>query len=247
MPEGDTLWRTAAALNERISGCVVESVEPDTFKRLVGQTVTAVEPVGKHLFIRFDSGLSLHSHLRMQGSWHVYRPGDPWRRASHEVRVVLQFGEWIAVLFGAPIYELVADEQRTAHLGPDILDPDIHMEDVVTRAKAIPGRTIGEVLLDQRVCAGIGNIYKCESLFAHRLNPWTAVANLDDDALRKLYQTARRMMRESAYGIGHSRRRQVHGRAGRPCYRCAHLIQARPQGEQARLTYWCSHCQEQEL
>ena len=114
---------------------------------------------------------------------------------------------------------------------------------VMVRARTDATRAVGEVLLDQSVCSGIGNIYKCESLFAVALDPWAPVDSIDDAALEKLYRTARRLMRESAYGMSGRPRRAVHGRGGRPCRRCAHMIQMKPQGAQGRITYWCPHCQ----
>jgi formamidopyrimidine-DNA glycosylase len=257
VPEGDTLWRTAAALRERIQGKVCRDVRPHSFSRLRGRQVTAVDPAGKHIFIRFDSGLSLHSHLRMHGAWHVYRPGEGWRRPGWEARTVLSFDDWTAVLFAAPVCEIVGDDDRVRHLGPDVLGNALDTADVITRVRATEPRPIGEILLDQRVCAGIGNIHKCDSLFALGINPWAPAADLDDATLEKLYRTARRLMRESAYGGAGPRRMAVHGRAGRPCRRCGHLIEVKTQGEQARvqsselrvqssefrLTYWCPRCQ----
>jgi len=122
MPEGDTIWRTAAALRRRIEGKVVIEARPDRIRRLQGRHVLGVEPTGKHLIMRFDGNLALHSHMRMTGAWHLYRPGERWRQPAYRVRALLAFDDVVAVCFAAPVVELVADPRRpVAHLGPDIL------------------------------------------------------------------------------------------------------------------------------
>lgn len=249
MPEGDTIWRTAAALRSRLLGKRITAARPQALARLAGATVTAVEPVGKHLLIRFDSGLSLHSHMRMRGAWYLHRPGERWRRPEWQLKALLETEDTVAVCFAAPVVELVRDTgPRVGHLGPDILADDWNAAGVVARARALGDREIGEVLLDQRVTAGIGNVYRCEALWHRRVNPWAPVAALDDDALTQLFETAREAMRANLGG-GFARRfpgygrGAVHGRGGRPCPRCGTPIRVRAQGEQARLTYWCPACQ----
>ena len=229
---------------------MVRSAEPAPLRRLAGRTVTAVEPRGKHLLIHFDDGLVLHSHMRMNGSWHVYAPGQPWRKPAHMARAVLAFDDVVAVAFNAPIMELVREPpgagtapDPVAHLGPDILADDIDFHEVLGRARAAGVPTLGELLLNQRVCAGIGNIYKCESLWAHRLDPWMPPVRLDDATLLAVYQTARRMMRESAVAAHPGGPRAGHGRGGRPCPRCGSPVRVQPQGEHGRLTYHCPRCQ----
>jgi endonuclease-8 len=244
VPEGDTIWRTAAALRSRLAGKRVESVQPEALRRLEGSTITQVEPVGKHLFIRFDSGLSLHTHMRMTGSWHLYRPGQPWLRPSRLARAVLATEDAVAVLFSAPVVELVRHQETAiSHLGPDILAPELERDVLVSRARALEGRgaALGELLLDQRVACGIGNIWRCESLWEQRLDPWAPAGSLSDREIGDLYARAQRLMRAS---VGGSRRRSaVHGRGGRPCRRCGTPIRVRAQGRQARLTFWCPTCQ----
>jgi endonuclease-8 len=245
MPEGDTIWRTAAALRRRIDGKVVIDARPASIGRLKGRHVLGVEPTGKHLVMRFDGDLALHSHMRMKGSWHVYKPGERWRQPEHRVKAVLAFEDVVAVCFAAPVVELVADpRQPVAHLGPDILHEPFDIEGVIRRARQSGNPTLGELLLDQTVCAGIGNIYKCESLWARQLDPWASPASLDDAGLRRLYETARQMMSRSLQGHGFNDRRAVHARGGRPCPRCGAAVRIRAQGEQARLTYFCPHCQQ---
>ncbi|HXA28908.1 MAG TPA: DNA-formamidopyrimidine glycosylase family protein [Candidatus Angelobacter sp.] len=245
MPEGDTIWRSAAALRRRLEGHTVQSATPATaLGRLSGHRITAVDPVGKHLFIRFDNGLSLHSHMRMHGAWHLYAPGERWRRPEHMARAVLQTDDTVAVCFLAPVIELVKDDSNSVgHLGPDVLAPGFDAAAVVARARAGRFDTLGEVLLDQRVCAGIGNIHRCNSLWQLRLDPWRRVADTDDDTLRRLFTTARDRIRRSAVARGFVAAPAVHGRGGRPCPRCGTAIAVRAQGEHARLTYWCPLCQ----
>ena len=244
MPEGDTIWRTAAALRGRIAGKVVTDARPATIARLKGQRVEAVEPNGKHLLMRFEGGITLHSHMRMTGSWHVYRPGDRWRQPAWRATAVLSFDDVVAVCFAAPVMELVRDAQApVAHLGPDILVDPFDLDAVIERARRSDASALGELLLEQRVCAGIGNIYKCEALWALRLDPWMPSAALDDAQLHRLYLTARDLMRPNLMTPIARQRHAVHGRGGRPCPRCGTPIRIRAQGHQARLTYYCPRCQ----
>jgi endonuclease-8 len=250
VPEGDTIWRTAAALRERVAGLTVKDVRPEGLARLRGRELEAVEARGKHLFMRFAGGWLLHSHMRMTGSWHVYRPGERWRRPEHYARAVLDFDQWLAVCFSAPVLELVRDERESiGHLGPDVLADDFPLELVVARARSVGPRPLAELLLDQRVCCGIGNVYKCESLWQLKLDPWRSSAELADQELRELFETARALMRPNASGRAAPRRypgsgrEAVHGRRGRPCPRCGTPVRSRPQGEQGRWTYWCPSCQ----
>jgi len=249
MPEGDTIFRTAAVLRSALEGKLVLGAQPEGLKRLTGRTVSAIEPVGKHLVIRFDNGLALHSHMRMRGVWQVYKPGERWRRPAWQVRAALETADSVAVCFNAPVVELVRDvASRVGHLGPDILAEDWSLSEAVGRARKFDGTPIGEVLLDQRVVAGIGNVYRCESLWSTRVNPWKPVRELDDEALGALLETARQAMRANSSGDFRRRfpgygRGAVHGRGGRPCPRCQTPIRVRAMGEHARLVYWCPTCQ----
>jgi endonuclease VIII len=243
MPEGDTIWRTAAALQQRLSGRAVVSAWPDPIARLQGRRLLRVEPRGKHLMMHFEDRWVLHSHMRMTGSWHLYTPGQRWRKPRQFARAVLRFEGAEAVLFSAPVLELLRDPAtRTGHLGPDILVDPFDLEDVLRRARASEVRALGELLLEQRVCARIGNIYKCESLWIQRLDPWRSQDELVDGELAELYKVARRLMRDALTGQG-PRRRAVHARGGRPCLRCGSPVRVRAQGAQGRLTYHCPQCQ----
>src|SRR5215469_6822137 len=248
VPEGDTIWRTAAGLRERVGGGTVIAAAPERFQRLVGQRLEAVEPAGKHLLMRFSGGWTLHSHMRMTGSWHLYRPGERWRRPRHLARAVLAFGEWEAVCFAAPVLELVREGRAAVqHLGPDALADGFPLDQVVARARSVGPVALGELLLDQRVCSGIGNVYKCETLWELRLDPWRSSGDLGDEGLAELFATARAYLRQNvvraAPRLFGDRPGAVHGRSGRPCPRCGAAVRARPQGPDARLTYYCPTCQ----
>src|SRR2546423_7317649 len=237
MPEGDTIFRTAAVLRSALEGKLVLGAQPEGLKGLTGRTVSAIEPVGKHLVIRFDNGLALHTHMRMRGVWHVYRPGERWRRPAWQLKASLETADSVAVCFSAPIVELVRDvASRVGHLGPDIVAEEWSPSVAVVRARQLNEMAIGDVLLDQRVVAGIGNVYRCESLWSRRINPWKPARDLDDETLQELFETARAAMRANLAGgvprrfpgYGHG---AVHGRRGRPCPRCGTPIRVRAMGE----------------
>ena len=258
MPEGDTLHRTAAGLAPHLVGRVVTGARTRAggaqVQRVVGATVEAVEAAGKNLLIRFDNGLELRTHLRMNGSWHRYRPGERWRRSPARARLVLEVPGAVAVCFDAPVVELFETRAAAIHptlarLGPDLLDdgwgPDQATE--ARRRLRDPGRasmTVSEALLDQRAIAGIGNIWRNETLFAERVNPWTSVGDLTDDDLDRLVAMARRLLRASVDQPPGRAPVAVYRRAGRPCRRCGALIRSAPlTGANPRTTYWCPACQ----
>src|SRR5690348_16237584 len=196
MPEGDTIFRTAEKLRAALKGKRVLSARPDQLRRLVGTTVSDVQPVGKHLMIRFDNGLALHTHMRMRGAWHVYPRGQKAPRPDWQLKAVLETEEVVAACYAAPTVELIRDESsHIGHLGPDILGEEWDVQSVVIRARARGTAAIGEVMLDQRVAAGIGNVYRCEALWHRKVNPWTPANQLSDDDLASLFEEARQAMR----------------------------------------------------
>lgn len=267
MPEGDTIFRAAHTLSQAIEGQTVTGfasrvaqVRARLPKRLIGQRIAKVEARGKHLLIWFSpSDLALHTHLRMNGSWHLYRSGERWRKAEHLARVVIDAGGWQAVCFAAPVCQLLSRREVEQHpsiaaLGPDALDAQTDLTEARRRLDERPDWTIAEALLDQRVLAGVGNVYKCEVLWLQRVDPWTLVADVPPATRTDLLATAERLLKANV-GPGRPLRRTttspedgvgplyVYGRARRPCPRCATPITVARQGEQARPTYWCRRCQ----
>jgi endonuclease VIII len=267
VPEGDTIYRTAASIRQWMGGRIVTAAQSQVaglkVQTLVGRTIERVEPHGKHLVISFgvrpelddDQPVALHSHMRMSGSWHVYAAGAEWQKPKRQANVILMATDRHAVCFNAPIISLLAErdvERGTSigRLGPDVLVDPFHAAEVVARARATRNTdAIGEVLLDQRVVAGIGNIYRCESLFLESIHPWTIVSQLSDQAFEMLVNTASQLMRNNLgkpigrnFGGGENQQ-WVYGRAGLPCRRCGTVVQSRKQGAQARTAYWCSSCQ----
>src|SRR4051794_5180514 len=232
MPEGDTLFRTAAGLRPYLVGRSVERARAQgpgpvpQVARLIGHRVDAVESQGKNLLIRFDGGLELRTHLRMNGSWHRYRPGERWRRPPGRARLVLEVPGAVAVCFDAPVVELFETRAEALHpslsrLGPDLLDPAFDADEAMRRLRdpSRAGQQIGEVLVDQRVMAGIGNIWKNETLFAERVSPFATVGSLDDVTLRRVVTTARRLL-SAAAARSRPGPMRVYRRPGRPCARC---------------------------
>jgi endonuclease VIII len=257
VPEGDTLFRTAAGLRPDLLGREIRSARAQgpgavpQVQRVVGKRVDSVEAQGKNLLIRFDGGLELRTHLRMHGSWHRYRPGERWRRPPARARLVLEVDGAVAVCFDAPVVELFETRTEALHptlstLGPDLLKADFDAGEAHRRLRH-PDRhdtTISAALLDQRALAGIGNIWRNETLFAERVDPWAAVGSLDDETLEQLIATARRLLTGSA-GLAPGRApTSVYRRTGRPCPRCGTPIRSAPlRGEVPRTTYWCPSCQ----
>lgn len=248
MPEGDTIFRTAATLDRWLRGREVTAARTTVDRlpaaRLVGQTVEAVEARAKHLLIRFSGGQVLHTHMQMTGAWHVYRAGERWQRPASQARFVLEASDHLAVCFRAPVVELLAprgDERHPAlaGLGPDVMQPPVDLDQVRSRAQHLPpGTTIGELLLDQRVVSGIGNIWRCEALFARRVHPWLPWTDLAPDDLDAIVVAASNSMRAPTHP-----RPQVYRRTGRPCPRCGTRIAAGDIGTPARRGYWCPRCQ----
>ncbi|MGH3916790.1 MAG: DNA-formamidopyrimidine glycosylase family protein [Pseudonocardiaceae bacterium] len=261
MPEGDTVYlaakRMAAALNgQRLTRGELRHprlVEHD----LSGLLVLDVRSVGKHLFTRFDNGRSLHTHFRMDGSWHLYRPEQRWRRPSHQARAVLTTPERVAVGFLLHDMALVAtpDEHRlVGHLGPDLLDPhwdESHAAMAAQRLRDQPDVQLGLALLDQRIMAGVGNIYQTETCFLLGVSPWVLVRDIDPDtvvalARRLLLANADRPERSTTGELARGRQHWVYERGGKPCRRCGERVirAALGIGVQARHTYYCLHCQQ---
>jgi endonuclease-8 len=273
VPEGDAIFRTARTLHQALAGRKVtrfESVLPhltriDDHAPLAGRVIERAWSMGKHVLIAFSGNLVLRTHLRMNGTWHVYRPGQRWRRGRQHMRVLIETDAFLAVGFNVPVAEFSpADvlERLPAlrSLGPDLLGEALDLDAAVARVRAQADRPIAEVLLDQRVLAGLGNIYKSEVCFLCRVWPFTPVAALNEATLRCLVQTGRRLLQANvsatAAGAIVTRptlrsmlrraapedRLWVYGRAGRPCFRCGTAIERDRTGDDARAAYWCPRC-----
>ena len=271
MPEGDTIFRTAQALHRHLGGRIVtrfESVYPaltriDHDRPIAGRTVEGVTSRGKHILMTFSGDLILHTHMRMHGSWHGYPPGAPWRLPARDVRVIVATKEFVAVGFNVPVAELLTARELMRHealreLGPDLLDETFDANAAVARARARGRLAIADVLLNQRVVAGIGNEFKSEVLFVAGVDPFTPVSALADADLARILSVGRDLLRANTTVRGRlapSRGRRtrdsldrdgalwVYGRGGKPCRKCGTPIEVKKTGIDARLTYWCPRCQ----
>lgn len=251
MAEGDTIPRLARRFDSTLVGETVSAAAPNPrgksarVERLDGLRLESVEAHGKHLLLGFGE-LSLHSHLGMSGGWHFYPPGARWRRARSSAWAVLSGGGWDAVQFGGPTLRVMptarlSRDPQLARLGPDILAERFDLEAVVAAMRADPGRGLGDALLDQRLVAGIGNIFKSEACFAARVDPWRTVGDVSDEELRAVLSAARDLMSEAVESGRHPHR--VYRRRQGACPRCRGRISSRGQGDDNRTTYWCPRCQ----
>jgi endonuclease-8 len=258
MPEGDTIRTAANRVAAALVGHEIESIETphprfgkDRWpEKLAGQGVRAVDTRGKHLMIRFDGGLTIHSHLRMTGAWGVYPRGGRWHRGRHRAWLVIRTAESDVVQFDGPVLELMTDgrarsDPRIARLGPDVLAETFDEAAFIRRLREDdPTRTLGDALLDQRIVAGIGNMWKAEGCFRARIDPWRRLRDVSDDEALAVIHTVRPPMQESVdVGFPKSENLFVYKRAGMPCPNCGAKIEARGQGDDNRTTYWCPGCQ----
>ena len=259
MPEGDTVWLAARRMDEALAGRVLVRsdfrVPQLATTDLTGRTVLEVVPRGKHLLTRIEGGLTLHTHFRMDGSWHLYAPGTRWTGGpDFQVRVVLEVAGRVAVGYRLPVVELVEtarEDEVVGHLGPDLLAEQPDLDRATANLWGRGDDEVGMALLDQRLLAGLGNLYRCEVLFLQGLSPWLPVADVPD--LARLVARSRRLMwanreRPEQSTTGSLRRGQDHWvfeRSGRPCRRCGTRVRSTEQGvaPRRRLTYWCTRCQ----
>jgi endonuclease VIII len=259
MPEGETIHRAAAALRAAL---VDEQMVRFEAPKLVGVTpragrmIEAVESHGKHLEVEWDDGVILHTNMRMSGSWHLYRDGESWQRPHHELRALIEVPGWRAVCFNAPVIETYRRPDAMRHpglhgLGPDLARSDADLDRCVELLRAYddPDATLAEVLLDQRVFCGVGNVFRCEVLHAGQLSPFARIGDLPAADTVRLVNVAATLLRASL--AGGTRHRvpgprtglAVYGRSGQACRRCRDTIQARRAGDHTRVLYWCPGCQ----
>jgi endonuclease-8 len=254
MAEGHTILRAGQRLEAALLGKEIRDVQAPQprhrFERwpelLRGRRLEGVETHGKHLTLLFDGDLAIHSHLRMNVAWDVYRRVSRWRRSPKAAWLVLSTEEHEVVQFGGPVLEVMTGRRarrdpRLARLGPDVLAPDFEPGSAIARLRADAMRELGDALLDQRLVAGIGNVYKNEALFAAGISPWRRVAEVSDSELGDVLGEARAQM--LAWVAGKARVSRVYRRAGRACPVCGTRIRSRGQGDNNRITYWCPNCQ----
>ena len=274
MPEGDTIRRTAQTLNRALAGRRITRFETtlpalarvDFDHPLRGRSIEAVESAGKWCLMRFSGDLVLATHMRMHGSWHLYRPEERWHRPRHDFRVLIETRDFAAVAFNVPVAEFhnqrsLERHPQIAKLGPDLLAPQFDAAEALSRLRACSAPDIAAALLDQRVMAGVGNVFKSEILFACRVNPFVAVGSLPAADLERIVIKARRLLaanvrspeqvkfavrpawRRTTGMMDPWRRLAVYNRAGKTCWNCGTAIQIARQDPGARVTYWCPNCQ----
>jgi endonuclease-8 len=256
VPEGDTVWRTARHLDQALTGRLL--VQTDfrvpalATVDLSGQPVVGTVSRGKHLLTRIGTAHTVHSHLRMEGAWHLYRPGSRWRRPAHEVRAVLRSEEWMAVGFALGVLELLPRDEEAGvvgHLGPDLLGPDWDADEAVRRLSERPDRGLAEALLDQRNLAGIGNLYAAELCFLAGVPPTAPVSSVPD--LPRLVRRARLLLEVNKERVeqattGDLRRgRNTWVYRQRECRRCGTAVRVATSGTppRERVAFWCPRCQ----
>jgi endonuclease-8 len=274
MPEGDTIFRAARTLNKALSGQIVtgfETVLPrlsrvDFDSPIVGRTVDGVEPKGKWMSMHFSGGLTLVTHMLMNGSWHIYRPGEAWQRRAIDMRIVVKTEKIWAVAFNVPIAEFhTADSLRRRRgfrsLGENVLAPEFDSAKAIESLRSRGDLEVGLALLSQSIIAGLGNVFKSEVCFACGVSPFRHVDSLSPDELIYLVETARQFllaniteassdqitiyagMRRTTGRSNSEERLWVYGRRNEPCRKCGTKIESRKQGEDARITFWCPECQ----
>jgi endonuclease VIII len=260
MPEGDTIHYAARRIRPILEGGVPDEIatphprfRADRWpERLAGRAVEAVTAHGKHLFLRFEGDLVIHSHLRMTGSWGTYRAGQRWRRSPRRAWLVLRARGQEVVQFDGPVLELLTAsraraDQRIAALGPDVIGPEFGEAERARFLRRLreddPTRPIGDALLDQRTIAGIGNLWKVEGCFAAGIDPWRPTGQVSDEEALRILDWTRPRMQQSARDGNQTRFRSIYGKAGMPCPRCDGRIRQRGQWDDNRPTYWCPSCQ----
>lgn len=275
MPEGDTIFRTARTLNRALAGKPITSFRSaypvltrfHDDNPLTGRTVDRVESRGKWVLMHFSGGATLVTHMLMNGSWHIYKPGERWQRPSSAARIVLENSDYVAVAFDVPVAEMhtaqsLAHDRRIPQSAGDLLNADFDSDAAIERILAEPEEEVGNVLLRQHVLAGVGNVYKSEACFAAGISPFCKVANLPPQQVASVVAIARRQLASNVLedspdaivtyrGVGRRTTNHaspgaslwVYGRTGQPCRKCGEPIRARKQGPDARFTFWCPRCQ----
>lgn len=258
MPEGDTIHYAANRIRPILEGHVPDELRTmhPRFRasrwaeKLAGQAITSVDAHGKHLFLRFEGDMVIHSHLRMTGSWGTYLIGERWRRSPRRAWLRIAHGKGEVIQFDGPILELMTSgrtrfDQRIAGLGPDIIKDDFDEDEVLRRLRMDdPTRPIGDAIIDQRTIAGIGNLWKVEGCWLAGIDPWRPVHDVTDEEVLRIVRGIRPLMQESAVHGMQDAYKTIYGTKGRPCPRCGTAIASRGQWDDNRMTWWCPGCQE---
>lgn len=278
MPEGDTIFRTARTLQKVLAGhratkfdtAYAHLARVNDDGPIAGRMIERCEAAGKHVLIVFEGDLILRTHMRMNGSWHVYRHGERWWRGPQAMRVRVDTADWVAVAFDVPVAEFVTAKQLAstdpvAALGPDLLKPGFDRDEAIRRVRAAGALPIAQALLDQRLVAGIGNVYKSEVLFLAGVHPDTPASGVAQDALERVMDLARSLLQANVVdgtpaaiqtyrSLRRADRRSdpedslwVYSRGGKPCRKCGAAIASKKMGLDARTTYWCPTCQVGEV
>ena len=274
MPEGDTIFRTARTLQKVLAGhratkfdtAYAHLARVNDDAPIAGRMIERCEAAGKHVLIVFEGDLILRTHMRMNGSWHVYRHGERWWRGPQAMRVRVDTADWVAVAFDVPVAEFVTAKQLAstdpvAALGPDLLKPRFDRDEAIRRVRTAGALPIAQALLDQRLVAGIGNVYKSEVLFLAGVHPDTPASAVAQDALERVMDLARSLLQANVVdgtpaaiqtyrSLRRADRRSdpedslwVYSRGGKPCRKCGAAIASQKMGLDARATYWCPTCQ----
>lgn len=261
VPEGDTIHHAADRLAGALTGQTVVAATGshramrEFGRRVTGRDVTSVTAHGKHLLIHFSNDWTLRSHMGMTGVWHLYSREENWRKSEGKARVVLTTDVHVAVCFAAPTVELAPRHivaRSIEDLGPDLMDAGIDVEDIVASVNTRPGDTaVCDVIVDQQLMAGLGNVYKSEVLYLEHIHPDTAISEVTTHQLSTLIERGSRLLQANRAGANRTTtgersrdgRLWVYGRAGKPCRRCDTSIEFGRRGPLNRTTYWCPRCQ----
>ena len=275
MPEGDTIYRTARVLGRALTGRVVTRFESgyavltaaEDQESFVGQTVTEVEARGKWLLVRFSDGRVLATHMLMSGSWHIYRPGERWQASRRDLRVLLETEAYVAAGFRIPVAKVFTEESLERAGGiprpeRDVLSGEFDAAAAVERLRGRTGEALADVLLNQRVLAGVGNVFKSEICFLAGLSPFVRMEQLTEAEVRRVVELAVKLLaanvledsgdtvvtfqgrkRRTTHAADLGENLWVYGRRDEACRRCGEVVRRCLQGPDARVTYWCPRCQ----
>jgi endonuclease VIII len=257
VPEGDTIHYAANRIRPILEGHVPDELltphprfgRDRWAERLSGRAVRSVDAHGKHLFLRFEGNLTIHSHLRMTGSWGTHKQGERWKRHPRRAWLVVRREDREVVQFDGPVLELMTEsrtrlDRRIAGLGPDIIKPEFDEDEFLRRLRMDdPTRPIGDALLDQRTIAGIGNLWKVEGCWLAGIDPWRRTADVSDEEVRGIVRGIRPLMQQSARDGMQDRYKVIYGKTERPCPRCGGRVRVKGQWDDNRPTFWCTGCQ----